>query len=432
MRAQGARHEGQGVALQDDAQGVGVAALVVGAQVAGDVLVNGAVLAAGRGEAVHQRQLARHVTLRHRLNGVLQALLARDGRHQRVHGSGVHTGKALGVNALQRFSHLGHAVVAAGLQDVGGHGHGPDARIHQAANVLRVRAAGVGDAQLALELVGNAVRQGQAQRVQGSAGHVHLLAGQLRPGHVHGEGVGELHAKLQAALVAELLQTVQHGNGVGPLQVLHEVVLVEDDVVKAQAVQHVAGGAVTQERGVALDEGVEPLLANEVGGDALDLVGRAAVKGGLGDGVGDAGRDGVNKGLVNVVKEAQVGARPGNGLLELRLLGGVHHLVDEAVHLGGLYALQVIAHGHVEDEAVRVSQAQLARQQLAGNPGLHVLRVGLRHGQLRGPLAVVALVGGQDAGLVDAGGKLRAVHLLHGLELKEAGARHVGGDDVLR
>ena len=68
---------------------------------------------------------------------------------------------------------------------------------------------------------------------------------------------------------------------------------------------------------------------------------------------------------------------------------------------------------------------------MAGAPGLHVLLVGLLDVELRGPFAVVALVLRQDAGPGDAGGQIRAVHLLHGLQLEEPGPGEVAGDDVL-
>jgi hypothetical protein len=230
---------------------------------------------------------------------------------------------------------------------------------------------------------------------------------------------------------AEPLQALHHGDGVRPLQVLVEVVRVERDVAEAEGVERLARVLVAQKRRVALDVGVQALLADEVGRDALDLCGRAAVERGLGDGVADVRRDGVDKRGVHVAEAVDVRVRPGDGLLELRRRGRVLHAVDERVDLRGLDALEVVADGHVEHEAVRVAKAKLAREQLARDPCLDVLAKRLRHGELRGPLAVVALVGREDARLVDAGGKLGAVHLLDGLQLEEAGTRHVARDDVL-
>ena len=94
-------------------------------------------------------------------------------------------------------------------------------------------------------------------------------------------------------------------------------------------------------------------------------------------------------------------------------------------------ALQIIAHGHVEDESIRVSQPIDPGEHLAGAPGLHILLKGLLDSQLRAPLAVVALVLRQDTGAGNAGGQLRTIHLLNGFQLKKPGTGKVAGDDVL-
>ena len=196
--------------------------------------------------------------------------------------------------------------------------------------------------------------------------------------------------------------------------------VIEDDVVKAQLVEALAGKLIAQQRGVALDVGVEALLGDEVGRDALDLGGRAAVQGRLGDGVGDACRDGFDKCGVDMLKLVQVGKRPCAALIPDVRAAGVLHALNVRIDLGALNALQVIAHGHVEDKAVRAAQAVLASDQVAGKPCLHVLGKGLRNLELGRPLAVVALVLRHNAGLVNALGELLAVHNLNGLELKEA------------
>ncbi len=72
------------------------------------------------------------------------------------------------------------------------------------------------------------------------------------------------------------------------------------------------------------------------------------------------------------------------------------------------------------------------RHDLQGEPRLDILVERLHDLQLRGPLLIVALVVGQNAGAGDAGGQIGAVHLLDGFHFKEARARHVRGDDVLR
>ena len=151
----------------------------------------------------------------------------------------------------------------------------------------------------------------------------------------------------------------------------------------------------------------------------------------LGDGVGHAGGDAVHKGGVHLGEAGGVVQQPLPALVEHGGGGGVLHALDVGVHLGRLDALQIVAHRHVEHETVRVAQTQLLRQHMAGEPRLDVLVKGLGHRQLGGPLAVVALVPGGDAGLVHALGQLLAVHDLHGFQLKEPGTRRIGGHDVL-
>ena len=203
--------------------------------------------------------------------------------------------------------------------------------------------------------------------------------------------------------------------------------VVKHDIVIAHTVQNGPGGLIAQDGGVALHEGVQVLFGDEVRGNALDLIRGAAVEGGHGDAAGNAGGDGVN-----------VVALLGEQLLEHCLAlaenggpGGVHHAVEVGVHLLALDALQVIAHGHVEHEAVGIAEAVDLAEDLQSAPGLDILVHGLGNGQLRGPLLVIALVVGQDAGAGHTGGQISAVHLLDGLYLEEPGAGRIGGDDVL-
>ena len=220
---------------------------------------------------------------------------------------------------------------------------------------------------------------------------------------------------------------MEHGDGVLVLQVLLEVVVIEGDIVITHLVQNGAGGLIAQQSGVALDEGVQPLFLNEIGGDAFDLLRRAAVEGGEGDGAGDPGGDGVD----GVLLRREQLMENGDALLEDRRFGGVHHAVQEGVHLLTLDALQIVAHGHIEHKAVGIAQTVQLGHDLAGAPCLHVFLKCLGDGQLRGPLAVVALVLCQNTGTVDAGGQLRAVHLLNGFQFKEPGTAEVARHDVL-
>ena len=431
MRADGAGNERQGVALDDDVERVLVATLVNSRQVGGNILLDGAARAARRGKAVGNRAFAGDLAVGQRAQRLLVERVGERVGLDRGHGLERDARERLAVQIGKLAGHLAKALVATGLEHVGRQGNGPNAGIVQGTDVVDRGTAGVADAQLAIELLGNAAGGLDGQREQRTTGHVHLGGGQLVPRHVDGERVGQLDAKLQAALGAQGNQALEHGHGVGPLQVLAEVRVIEDDVVKAQLVQALAGKLIAQQRGVALDVGVEALLGDQVGRDALDLRRRAAMQRGLGDGVGHASRDGLDKRGVDMLKLVQVGERPCAALIPDVRAAGVLHTLDVGVDLGALNTLEVITHGHVEDKAVRAAQTVLASDQVAGKPCLHVLGKGLRNLELGRPFAVVALVLSHDAGLVHTLGELLAVHNLDGLELKEARTSHIGCHDVL-
>ena len=431
MRTDGAGNERQGVALDDDVECVLVTALVNSRQIGGNILLDGAARAARRGKAVGKRALAGDLAVGQRAQRLLVERVGERVGLDRGHGLERDARERLAVQIAKLAGHLAKALVATGLEHIGRQSNGPNAGVVQGADVVDRGTTGIADAQLAIELLGNTAGGLDGQREQRTARHVHLGGGQLVSRHVDGEGVGQLDTKLKTALGAQGDQALEHGHGVDPLQILAEVRIVEDDVVKAQLVQTLTCKLIAQQRGVALDVGVEALLGDEVSRDALNLRRRAAMQRGLGDGVGDARRDGLDKCGIDMLKLVQVGERPCAALVPNVGAAGVLHALDVGIDLGALNALEVIAHGHVKDKAVRATQTVLASDQVAGEPCLHVLGKGLRNLELGRPLAVVALVLCHDAGLVDALGELLAVHNLNGLELKEAGACHVGCHDVL-
>ena len=112
--------------------------------------------------------------------------------------------------------------------------------------------------------------------------------------------------------------------------------------------------------------------------------------------------------------------------------GSVLHALYKSVYLFGLYARKVVAHAHVELKAFRVAKVVKLCNKLYCKVCLNVFLKRLRHGKLRAPFAVVAFVVCQYAGAADAGGKLLAVHLLHGFQLKEPRAGIVSGNYVFR
>ena len=425
--ADGAGGEGQGVLLSDQGQRLGVLFLAAQLNILGNILPDGAAALAGSGEAVHQRHLFQQFPPGQRFDVLQMVLIPPGGQGQCVDTQYIHAAEGGEVQLVQNFADLCEALVAAGLQLRGGHGDGPDAAGEQLVDVEGVGAAGVGQPQLAVKFPAQPRDHGGGQREQALASHVHFLTGQLSGLYVHGEGVAQLETKFQTPVRGPFFQTVEHGDGVLVLQILLEVMVVKGDVVIAHLVQNGAGSLIAQQSGVALDEGMEILFRDEIGGDPLDPLRRAAVEGGEGDGAGDPGGDGVD----GVLLRREQLVENGDALLEDRRFGSVHHAVQEGVHFRPPDALQVVAHGHVENKAVGIAQTVQLGHDLAGAPRLHVFLKCLGDGQLRGPLAVVALVLCQNAGAVDAGGQLSAVHLLNGFQFKEPGTAEIARHDVL-
>ena len=425
--ADGAGDEGQGVLLRDEPQGGGVLALAAQLNVLGNVLLDGAAALAGRGEAVHQGDLLIQLPPGQGLDVLHMVLIGPGGQGQSLNGTHIHAGEGLEVHGVQLVADLDEPLVAARFQLGGGHGDGPDAAGKQLVDVESVGTAGVGDAQLAAEFLGDAGGHGGGQGEQALARHVHFLTGQFAGLHIHGEGVGQLQTEFQAVLSRQSQQAAEHGNGVLVLQIFLEMVVIKGNVVIAHTVQDGPGGLVAQDGRIALDEGVQMLLLNEVRGNALDLIRWAAVEGGDRHAAGDMGGDGVD---VSALLGEEL-LENTDALLENGGGAGVDHAVEEVVDLLTLDARQVVAHGHVEHETVGVAQAVDLAHDLQRAPGLHILLKGLLDIQLGGPLAVVALILRQDAGTVDAGCQVGTVHLLDGLQLEETGTAEVAGDDVL-
>ena len=382
---------------------------------------------AGRGEAVDPGNLLLRLAGDDGLDG-LAVVRVRVARRGKIGDCGrVRAGERAVGETLDLFDHLGKAVISAGLQDRSGHGDGPDARREQLVAVEGVRAARERDAHLALERAGDAIAHLDGQREEAPAGHIHFVVRQFSARRVDREGVRKLEAELETLGVCQRLKPVEHRDGVLPLEILVEVVLIKDDVVIAHRVENCAGGFVAEDGRVAFDERVQTLFGQEIGRDALDLLRRTAVQRGDRDAPGDARRD---------VRDELFFLREQLGqhfetLFELRRIFRMHHVVDVAVDLHTLDALEVVADGHVEHEAVGIAEAIDLGENLQRAPRLDILVLRLPNLQLGRPLLIVAFVRGQNAGTRHAAGQLFAVHLLDGLDLEEARTGHVGRDDVL-
>ena len=292
--ADGAGNEGQGVLLGNELQGRAVQSLTHQLDVLGNILCDGAAALTGSGEAIQPRHLLLALPLGDGLDGLDMVIVGVGGGTQLADGLGVRAAEGLVGHLLHLLHHLIQAIVAAGLQNGGCHGDGPNAGIKELVAVEILCAAGEGDTHLALELAGDAMAHLDGEGIEGAARHVHLVVGQLATGGIHGEGVTQLQAELETAGVGQCLQTLEHRHGIGPLEILAEMMIVKDDVVITHAVEGAACRLVAEDGGVALDEGVEALLRQQIRGNALDLIGRTAVESGDGDRAANAGRDSVN------------------------------------------------------------------------------------------------------------------------------------------
>ena len=224
--------------------------------------------------------------------------------HQRIGGRGLDVrqlilgqfgqagGALLGHRRAQVLQPLRHARIAARFQQVGAAGDRQRAARQDGGDVHRIRAGGVGDVEVAVELVQQLVVQVHRDRVERPARHVHLVARHALGVVVHRQGVAQLDPEGEILLRSHALQRLDQLDRHGVLQVMLEDRVGDHDLGEAQpVVQDIQHPLLAQERGVHLDDRVQPALLQGVAGDALDLVGRAAVHRGKGDAVGQLRRD---------------------------------------------------------------------------------------------------------------------------------------------
>ena len=398
-------------------------------QIGRDILMDGAALLTGSNKTVCQGNRLLYLPGGKRLHRLHMMGVGLNRPYQSLHLLPVHARKGSRLYGPENLPHLLQPLIAAGLQQGGGHGHRPDARVHNPFYIKCICSSRVGDAQSSAKILRQLHGHRHGQGIQGLPGHIHLLAGKLAVLHVHREGIGNLYAKLQPPLLGQGHQTPQHGNRVLILQIILKMELSKCHVIIAHSIHHLSGILVPQKGGIALDKGMNPLYLQKIPGNALNLLGRTSVKrrecGAVRNPRGHSLRV-----LPRKMGEAlRMVRQPLAAFLKNRHLGGVLHPLDKAVDFLQLNALQVVAHGHIELESVRSPQAVLLCQKMTGKPGLHVLVKGLRHIELRGPLAVIALIIRLDAGLRHR--QVLAVNFLHGLQLEKPGAGRIGRRDIL-
>ncbi len=260
------------------------------------------------------------------------------------------------------------------------------------------------------------------QHVQRRAREVHLPLGgrEEAPVVLDDERVGELHPEAAPERGRLLAQAAHQPGHAVPGGVPLEGGVRDGEVAVAQAV--VEDGpqlARPEQRGVELHDDVEPQLLQQEGGDALDLVGRAAVEGGEGERVGDAGREG---------QLAEAG--PASRDLAPQPVDqrrGVPHPGQEPAHPLRADAGQVVADAHVEDGVREPGRHAGGLQDLDQHGGLDVFLERLGQRELLRPLDVEAHRLHVDAGA----GDVELVLDLDRLQLHEAAARQPRQHDVL-
>ena len=240
----------------------------------------------GCGKAVQKRHLLVHLPGRKRFHRFYVMGIGLRRIHQTLHRLCI---DAIEYSAFffQKGCHLVHPVISARLQKGRRHRHRPDARLHNVFDIVVISTARIGDAKLSVKVFRQFCRHGDGQRIQGFARHIHFLAGQFVLLYIHRERIGDLHAELQVPLRAHLHQALQHRHRVRILQIILKMEIPERHVVVSHIVHHLPRILIAQQRRVAFDECMESFLRDQVHGNALDLLRRAAVQGGNGHGIAD-------------------------------------------------------------------------------------------------------------------------------------------------
>ncbi len=205
--------------------------------------------------------------------------------------------------------------------------------------------------------------------------------------------------------------------------------IVEHEIIVAHLVHGFPCKLIPKQRWIALNKGVESLFRDQIARDALNLLRRAAVQRRKRNGGADARRDRVDVLGIYLVETREVFLRPSLAFLPDRGGGGILEPFDEPVDLFARDSLKVVADAHVEHESVRTTKIEFPADQLERKPGFHILVKRLRNAQLRGPLDVVALVLGEDAGLAD--GQVLSIERLHRFQFEESASGIVSGYQVL-
>ena len=254
MVADAAGDPGLGIGAQDDFHGLRGLAVGDEPQVVGDVLVSGAAVHAGRGDAVEVAQGPVALELErawpvlvgvvpHRLHPMpgqveARAMAAGAGQDERVEACrpGLIHGR------FQVDQVLLEPGVAAGLEQVRADRDWPQAVGDQVREIAGVGPATETERHLALQLLGHQMSQGQGDGMQRPPRQVHhlLVGGEHRPVVHHLQRVGELQAEGVLPPLGQLGQGLDHGHGVVPLGVVAERLVRHRDVEAQRVIEDAA------------------------------------------------------------------------------------------------------------------------------------------------------------------------------------------------
>ena len=116
-------------------------------------------------------------------------------------------------------------------------------------------------------------------------------------------------------------------------------------------------------------------------------------------------------------------------LLHQRINGGIHHRIDEFLHLRLLDAFKIVSNAHVEYESIFLDSSipHQSLNKMDDDPSLQIFVISFFQSVLSGPFHIVSFVPAINAWL----GDYKLIHDLHRLEFNEPAPYEIAGYYVL-
>ena len=339
---------------------------------------------------------------------------------ERLHGARAFRGH----RSLELLHVLGQARVTPGPEQIGAGRDRHESARQRIGEVVAIDAAGEGELEAPRRRLGEPRRGVDGQDVERRAGEVHLLlVGEEGLVVLDHQRVRELRADGEAARGGHTREAPHHRHHLVEGRVTVEGRAVDGELVVAErAAEESVDVFSPEDGGVHLHNHVRAVLDEEVLGDALDLVRRAAVEGGEGDAVEelvgnvhvlDAPAEIPGQGRARGVEQRARVAEAAEPRADGVALDPRQRVADGDLELRGAGSC-----GHVEEIGGDVQQV----------PARRVLEERLRQGQLLRPLHIEAHVLRVDAGA----GDVELVENLDRLELEDARSAEPRQHHVLR